>query len=168
MTLAAIGESEGAAMVSARQATRSPAAIVTRTSRVGPVESVRIGFSCWWGHRPSSASGRYGPAEGRGLAACSGMEGRRKRPARGGELESVRVDAAGATDIGKARQENEDQYLIAGLRRAVEIEETSIPIEGRLGFTRGASALLLLVADGVGGGKGGEEASSRTLDTIVR
>jgi PPM family protein phosphatase len=50
----------------------------------------------------------------------------------------------------------------------VEIEETSIPLEGRLGFTRGASALLLLVADGVGGGQGGEEASSRTLDTIVR
>ena len=78
------------------------------------------------------------------------------------------MDAAGATEIGKVREQNEDQYLIAGLRRVVEIEETSIPIEGRLGFTRGASALLLLVADGVGGGKGGEEASSRTLDTIVR
>lgn len=83
-------------------------------------------------------------------------------------FEKARVDVAGATDIGKVRQKNEDQYLIAGLRRVVEIEETSIPIEGRLGFTRGASALLLLVADGVGGGKGGEEASSRTLDTIVR
>jgi serine/threonine protein phosphatase PrpC len=83
-------------------------------------------------------------------------------------FESARVDAAGATDIGKVRQTNEDQYLIAGLRRVVEIEETSIPIEGRLEVSRGATALLLLVADGVGGGKGGEEASSRTLDTIVR
>jgi PPM family protein phosphatase len=78
------------------------------------------------------------------------------------------VDAAGATDTGTVRQHNEDHYLIAGLRRVVEIEDTSIPLEGRTGFTRGASALLLLVADGVGGGKGGEEASSRTLDTIVR
>ncbi len=83
-------------------------------------------------------------------------------------IEDVRLDVAGATDVGKERHNNEDQYLIARLRRVVEIEETSIPIEGRLGFTRGASALLLLVADGVGGGKGGEEASSRTLDTIVR
>ena len=83
-------------------------------------------------------------------------------------FENVRLDVAGATDVGKARKNNEDQYLIAGLRRVVEIEETSIPLEGRLEFTRGASALLLLVADGVGGGKGGEEASSRTLDTIVR
>jgi PPM family protein phosphatase len=83
-------------------------------------------------------------------------------------FENARIDSAGATDIGKVRQQNEDQYLIATLRRVVEIEETSIPTEGRLGFTRGANALLLLVADGVGGGKGGEEASSRTLDTIVR
>ena len=83
-------------------------------------------------------------------------------------FENARVDAASATDVGKVRQTNEDQYLIAGLRRVVEIEETSIPIEARLGFTRGASALLLLVADGVGGGKGGEEASRWTIDTIAR
>lgn len=83
-------------------------------------------------------------------------------------FEHARVDAAGATDIGKVRPTNEDQYLIAGLRRVVDIEETSIPVEGRLEFSRGATALLLLVADGVGGGRGGEEASRRTLDTIVR
>ena len=78
------------------------------------------------------------------------------------------MDVAGATDIGKVRRKNEDQYLIASLRRVIEIEESSIPTEGRLEFTRGASALLLLVADGVGGRKGGQEASSRTVDTIMR
>ena len=78
------------------------------------------------------------------------------------------MDVAGATDIGKVRPKNEDQYLVASLRRVIEIEESSIPTEGRLEFARGASALLLLVADGVGGGKGGQEASSRTVDTIVR
>lgn len=83
-------------------------------------------------------------------------------------FENARIDAAGATNTGKVRSQNEDQYLIAGLRRVVDIEDTSIPVEGRLEFSRGASGLLLLVADGVGGHKGGEEASSRTLDTIVR
>jgi protein phosphatase len=83
-------------------------------------------------------------------------------------FEGVRVEVSGATNIGKVRQQNEDQYLIAALRRVVEIAATSIPIDDRLGFTRGASALLLIVADGVGGSAGGEEASSRTLDTIVR
>jgi serine/threonine protein phosphatase PrpC len=83
-------------------------------------------------------------------------------------FENVRVDVAGATDIGKARRENEDQYLIASLRRVLEIEDSSIPTEDRLEFARGASALLLLVADGVGGRKGGQEASSRTVDTIMR
>ncbi|HEY4648128.1 MAG TPA: protein phosphatase 2C domain-containing protein [Gemmatimonadales bacterium] len=72
------------------------------------------------------------------------------------------------TDTGKVRQKNEDQYLVASLRRVIDIEESSIPTEGRLEFARGATALLLLVADGVGGSKGGKEASSRTLDTIVR
>jgi serine/threonine protein phosphatase PrpC len=83
-------------------------------------------------------------------------------------FENVRVDVAGATDIGNARRENEDQYLIASLRRVLEIEDSSIPTEDRLEFARGASALLLLVADGVGGRKGGQEASSRTVDTIMR
>ncbi|HKU63142.1 MAG TPA: protein phosphatase 2C domain-containing protein [Gemmatimonadales bacterium] len=83
-------------------------------------------------------------------------------------FENVRVDVAGATDTGKVRSRNEDQYLVASLRRVVEIEDSSIPTEGRLEFGRGASALLLLVADGVGGAKGGREASSRTIDTIVR
>jgi serine/threonine protein phosphatase PrpC len=82
-------------------------------------------------------------------------------------FDNVRVDVAGATDTGKVRSRNEDQYLIASLRRVIEIEESSIASD-RLEFTRRATALLLLVADGVGGSKGGEEASSRTLDTIMR
>lgn len=70
--------------------------------------------------------------------------------------------------MGKLRAHNQDHYLIATLHRTVEIESTSIPMRGSQNFGRGARALLLLVADGVGGGAGGEEASTRTLDTIVR
>jgi PPM family protein phosphatase len=83
-------------------------------------------------------------------------------------IDGARVDAFGCTDAGHVRSQNQDHYLIATLRRPVEIESTSIPIQTNGTFGHGARALLLLVADGVGGGAGGEEASNQTLDTIVR
>jgi PPM family protein phosphatase len=78
------------------------------------------------------------------------------------------VDAFGSTDLGRVRAQNQDHYLIASLHRTVEIESTSIPTQDSQAFGRGARAVLLLVADGVGGGVGGEEASTWTLDTILR
>ena len=79
----------------------------------------------------------------------------------------IQVDAHGATDIGRARHDNEDQFLVAALHKVVEIAATSLPAEYRTRFDSGARALLLLVADGVGGSAYGGEASSLTLDTIV-
>jgi serine/threonine protein phosphatase PrpC len=66
------------------------------------------------------------------------------------------------------RSQNQDHYLIATLHRTLEIESTSIPVEATQSLGRGAQALLLLVADGLGGVVGGEEASTQTLDTIIR
>jgi PPM family protein phosphatase len=66
------------------------------------------------------------------------------------------------------RAQNQDHYLIASLRRSIEIESTSLPQLEVDSLARLAQALLLLVADGVGGGSGGEEASTQTLETIVR
>lgn len=82
-------------------------------------------------------------------------------------FEGVAVDVHGATDVGKVRRENQDQFLIAALHKVVEIHGTSIPASYRRRFDSGARALLLLVADGVGGRPGGDEASSRTLDAIM-
>lgn len=83
-------------------------------------------------------------------------------------IDGVPVDAFGCTDVGRVRSVNQDQFLIASLHRSVEIQSTSIPVQEGQRFAPGARALLLLVADGVGGGAGGEEASTWTLDTIVR
>jgi len=79
----------------------------------------------------------------------------------------IQVDAHGQTDIGHERRDNEDQFLVAALRKVVEITHTSLPDPYRTRFDSGARALLLLVADGVGGTARGGEASSITLDTIV-
>ena len=83
-------------------------------------------------------------------------------------IDGSRVDAFGYTDVGQVRARNQDHYLIATLRRTLDIESTSIPKQATEHLGRGPQALLLLVADGVGGGAGGEEASTQTLDTIVR
>ncbi len=81
--------------------------------------------------------------------------------------DGIQVDVHGLTDVGKVRKSNQDQFLIAALHKVVEIHGTSIPDAYRDRFHSGARALLLLVADGVGGRLAGEIASSLTLDTIT-
>ncbi|MBE0591897.1 MAG: serine/threonine-protein phosphatase [Gemmatimonadales bacterium] len=82
-------------------------------------------------------------------------------------FDGIEVDAHGRTDAGKVRKTNQDQFLLASLRKVVDVHGTSIPASYRHSFDSGARALLLLVADGVGGRPGGEEASSVTLDAVV-
>jgi serine/threonine protein phosphatase PrpC len=82
-------------------------------------------------------------------------------------FDGIEVDAHGRTDVGKVRKTNQDQFLVASLRKVVDVHGTSIPRAYRDSFDSGARALLLLVADGVGGRPGGEVASSATLDAVV-
>jgi len=82
-------------------------------------------------------------------------------------FDGIDVDIDGLTDRGRVRRDNQDQFLIAALHKAIEIHGTSIPESYRQRFNSGARALLLLVADGVGGRTGGDEAASITLDAIT-
>ncbi len=82
--------------------------------------------------------------------------------------DTTHVDVHGATDIGLIRKSNQDQFLVAELHKVIEIRHTSIPTQHRQRLDSGARALILLVADGVGGSRGGEEASSITLDTVLQ
>jgi protein phosphatase len=83
-------------------------------------------------------------------------------------FEGIDVDVRGRTDIGRVRRMNQDQFLVAALHKVIDIHDTSLPESYRSWFDSGARALLFLVADGVGGGPGGEIASSLTLDGIMR
>jgi protein phosphatase len=76
----------------------------------------------------------------------------------------VTVTAFGITDKGKVRPNNEDQFLIAELTKAMRIWQTSLP-EPKLqaGEER---AHLFLVADGMGGEQGGERASALAVLAI--
>jgi PPM family protein phosphatase len=83
-------------------------------------------------------------------------------------FEGIGVDVRGRSDIGRVRRTNQDQFLVAALHKVIDIHDTSLPDSYRSRFDSGARALLFLVADGVGGGPGGEIASSLTLDAIMR
>jgi len=80
---------------------------------------------------------------------------------------NVDVDVFGLTDTGKVRKVNEDQFLIASMHKVMEIEQTSLPRRAREHLDSGAMARLFLVADGVGGGAAGDEASGLAVETVA-
>jgi serine/threonine protein phosphatase PrpC len=71
---------------------------------------------------------------------------------------TVRVTSHGLTDRGQERTANEDQFVIAEVRRVLRVQQSSIPQpESLLG---GPLGQLLVVADGIGGHRGGDYASA--------
>jgi PPM family protein phosphatase len=74
------------------------------------------------------------------------------------------VKTFGITDKGRVRPSNEDQFLIAELTKAMRISQTSLPeARAQFGDERGH---LFLVADGMGGHRGGEQASALAVVAI--
>jgi protein phosphatase len=77
-------------------------------------------------------------------------------------------DIFGLSHPGLKRAENQDHFLIASLHKALRVYGTSLPREYLPGTMSRPRGVLALVADGVGGGQGGQEASSTALATIAR
>lgn len=76
-------------------------------------------------------------------------------------------DIAGCTDVGRARQVNEDSYLIASFQRTIDILEASTPEQQSLGSSGQSTGTLLMVADGMGGHGGGDIASRSAVTAIT-
>jgi serine/threonine protein phosphatase PrpC len=77
------------------------------------------------------------------------------------------VDAFGLTDTGKVRENNEDHFVIATLRKAVDLGQTSLENGLLAGRVRESAAQLFVVADGVGGHTGGELASGAAVQCLL-
>ena len=73
------------------------------------------------------------------------------------------VRAQGLTDRGRVRPDNEDQFAIAELGRALRVTQSSLGPELRFSD---AHATLLVVADGMGGHRAGEVASSLAVSAV--
>ncbi|MGH7497398.1 MAG: hypothetical protein ACREL3_00930, partial [Gemmatimonadales bacterium] len=69
------------------------------------------------------------------------------------------IDVFGLTHPGLVRRENQDHFLLCSLRKEVVVHLTSLPGLGQLPVGAERVAFLAMVADGVGGGARGEEAS---------
>ena len=77
------------------------------------------------------------------------------------------LDVFGLTHTGKVRENNQDHFLIAALRKRIEVQLTSLPVSDSLAGNE-RLAFLAMVADGVGGGPKGEEASRIAAEAITR
>ncbi len=95
----------------------------------------------------------------------SGVQPRLVGPA--GEVgPDVQADLFGSTDRGRVRATNQDQFLIAELRRALVVVQSSTA--ARAGRRSEASqGWLLAVADGMGGYQGGGLASSVAISSLA-
>ena len=77
------------------------------------------------------------------------------------------IDVYGLTHTGMVRADNQDHFLIASLHRQMRVIRTSLPDLGEATQDTDRLAFLMMVADGVGGGVAGEEASRFALEAIA-
>ena len=77
------------------------------------------------------------------------------------------IDVFGLTHAGKVRPLNQDQFLIASLHKTMQVHASSVPPDQLGELTSESRGYLFMVADGVGGGPGGERASGTALQAIA-
>jgi len=78
------------------------------------------------------------------------------------------LDVYGLTHTGKIRPENQDHFLVGSLRGRLNVRLSSLPDTEKLPVEEERVASFMMVADGVGGGRSGEEASRTALEQVAQ
>jgi protein phosphatase len=76
----------------------------------------------------------------------------------------IGVRSFGMTERGLVRESNEDQFLIAALTKALEIQQSSLPRPDSKNADE--KGWIFLVADGIGGSNAGEVASALVVESL--
>ncbi len=80
------------------------------------------------------------------------------------------LDAGGATSVGRVREKNEDQFVVAQVDSRVHVADSSLALRPPAHddhLPAATAPMLLDVADGMGGHGGGDVASALAVQTVV-
>ena len=87
-------------------------------------------------------------------------------PARSPRPSRDDIDIFGMSHQGLEREDNQDHFMVASLHKTMQVYQTSLP-EDELGpLISPSRGYVFLVADGLGGGPGGQRASQTALRVI--
>ena len=78
------------------------------------------------------------------------------------------IEVYGLTHVGHVRANNQDHFLVSTVHRRIEVLQTSLTDPARLHENDERLAILMMIADGVGGLTGGEKASATALEIAMQ
>lgn len=77
------------------------------------------------------------------------------------------IEVHGLTHTGHVRSENQDHFLIGSIHKRTQVAATSLSVQQQQAFGEERLAAVAMVADGVGGGQFGGEASATALEVAM-
>lgn len=78
------------------------------------------------------------------------------------------IDVFALSHAGKVRAQNQDHFLLATIHKRVQVVQTNLTEQQRRPMEDERLAFIAMVADGVGGAEGGEEASATALEVAMQ